>query len=169
MLTAHDKSVNNFFNELHSKRIYFGSDTHQIKTAIEVGFWNDWKEQFSKTIWRAHVASLDQWVAFQTAFENCVLPSCSKISFLILGYRAMIIERNWNCLHWCLNKVAQTIRRDANVVCPNFLQSDRSTQWWIKPQWLQSQKWAIQSFRITTNEVREKHENNYSPIHVKLN
>ena len=36
MLTAHVEYVNNFFSELHSKRIYFGSDTHQIKTAIEV-------------------------------------------------------------------------------------------------------------------------------------
>ena len=35
MLTAHVEYVNNFFSELHSKRLYFGSDTHQMETAIE--------------------------------------------------------------------------------------------------------------------------------------
>ena len=60
MSTAHVESFNNSLNVLHNKRISFGNDTYKMKTAMAVGFWNEGKEQFSKTIWSAHVASLGQ-------------------------------------------------------------------------------------------------------------
>ena len=60
MSTAHVESFNNSLNVLYNKRISFGNDTYKMKTAMAVGFWNEGKEQFSKTIWSAHVASLGQ-------------------------------------------------------------------------------------------------------------